>query len=57
MTHVLHTLYFTLGTRLQSDAAVSDGESGEAQKQCSGSARGVKGINVINFTIFYSTFL
>ena len=40
MTHVLHTLYFTLGARLQSDAAVSDGASGQSsehgQKQRSG---------------------
>ena len=41
MTHVLHThMYFTLGTRLQSDAAVSDGASGQTsghgQKQRSG---------------------
>ena len=57
LTHVLHIyLSPTLGTRLQSDAALSDSESGQKRsgqgQKRSGSAHGVRGINVQSFCTF-----
>ena len=47
LTHVLHiSLSRTLGTGLQSDAALSDSESGQ-EKKYPGSARGRRGIKYI----------